>query len=157
MLEKPEYLAKWKNKEQWYHDNGFSDELIVSKDRNGAIDSAEIDVLIKEKILGLDLSEMKKSWDEIIKLSDNPDVIEFARLSLEKDLVLPTWGYEVIKNDAIVGELEFAWLEDKVAIYLEDELSQGNIELLDADGWNLFDFHTFTLPKLVKVVLAMVD
>tara|TARA_R110001583_G_scaffold195331_1_gene371813 strand:- start:21056 stop:24358 length:3303 start_codon:yes stop_codon:yes gene_type:complete len=157
MLEKPEYLAKWKNKEQWYHDNGFADELIVSKDINGAIDSSEIDALIKEKILGLDLSEMKKSWDEIIQVSDNPDVIEFARLSLEKDLVLPIWCYEVTKNDAIVGELEFAWLDNKVAIYIDDELSQANIELLEADGWNLFDFHTFPLPKLVKVVLAMVD
>jgi hypothetical protein len=113
--------------------------------------------LIKEKILGLDLSEMKKSWDEIIQVSDTPDVIEFARLSLEKDLVLPTWCYEVIKNDAIVGELEFAWLDSKVAIYIEDDLSQNNIELLEADGWNLFDFHTFPLPKLVKVVLAMVS
>jgi exodeoxyribonuclease V alpha subunit len=156
MLEKPEYLAKWENKKQWYKDNGFADQLIVSLDRKGAIDSSEIDALIKEKILGLDLSEMKKSWDEIIELSDVPIVIEFARKSLEKDLPLPIWGYEVTSDESIVGELEFVWLDCKVGIYIDGELSGDNIELLEAEGWNLFDFNIFPSIKLVKVILAMI-
>jgi len=156
MLENPEYLDKWESKKQRYVDNGFADQLIISRDRKGAIDSSEIDALIKEKILGLDLTEMKKSWDEIIELSDDPIVIEFARKALEKDLSLPIWGYEIAVNDAVVGELEFAWLDTKVAILSEGELSDENTELLENDGWNLFDFNTFPIKKLINVISAMI-
>lgn len=157
MLEKPEYLTKWENKEQWYHDNGFADELIISRDRKGAIDSSEIDALIKEKILGLDLTEMKKTWDEIKGLSEDPIIIGFASKAQIKDLPLPVWGYEVTANDAVVCELEFAWLDSKVAIYSEGELSEENVDLLENEGWNLFDFNTFPVKKLINIISAMID
>ncbi|MEZ8095513.1 AAA family ATPase [Photobacterium swingsii] len=156
MLEKPDYLAKWESKQQWYVDNGFAEQLIISRDRKGAIDSSEIDMLIKEKILGLDLSEMKKSWDEIIELSDDAVIIEFAKKAIEKDLALPVWGYEITLDDEVVGELEFAWLDTKVAIYTENGLSEENAEQLESEGWHTLDFSTFKVKKLVNVISAMI-
>ncbi|PSW06736.1 hypothetical protein [Photobacterium lipolyticum] len=155
-LEKPDYLAKWESKQQWYVDNGFAEQLIISRDRKGAIDSSEIDMLIKEKILGLDLSEMKKSWDEIIELSDDAVIIEFAKKAIEKDLALPVWGYEITLDDEVVGELEFAWLDTKVAIYTENGLSEENAEQLESEGWHTLDFSTFKVKKLVNVISAMI-
>jgi exodeoxyribonuclease V alpha subunit len=157
MLEKPEYMAKWKSKEQWYEDNGFAEQLIVSRDRKGAIDSSEIDALIKAKILGLDLSEIKKSWSEIKDLSEDPIVVEFAEKARIKDLPLPIWGYEVSANDAVVGELEFAWLNCKIAIYSKGNLSAEDVDLLEDKGWNLFDFNTLPVKKLINIVFAMLD
>jgi hypothetical protein len=34
--------------------------------------------------------------------------------------------------DAVVGELEFAWLETKVAIFSGGKLSEENIEILES-------------------------
>jgi len=50
MLEDPGYFRNWKRKEQTYKNNGIieNDNLIITKDVNGTIDSAEISRIIKE-------------------------------------------------------------------------------------------------------------
>jgi exodeoxyribonuclease V alpha subunit len=52
MLSVPAYGEAWARKEQWYKDNGYFKQLIVSQDGlNGSIDAAEIERTARERIL----------------------------------------------------------------------------------------------------------
>ena len=155
MLEKSEYLDKWLKKEQWYKDNGYYDQLIISRDVNGAIDSEQIDKLIKEKILGLNLDEIKKSWDEIIELSQGKPILEFAKLAKNKDLSLPIWGYEFLVDKAVEGEIELAWPDEKLGVYCLEDTPEETSNLMINDGWTLFEINELPVLKLVNVASAL--
>lgn len=155
MLEKTAYLEKWLNKEQWYKDNGFFDQLIISRDVKGAIDSEEIDRLIKEKILGLNLDDIKKSWDEIIELSQGKPILKFAELAKTKDLPLPIWGYEFLVDQAVEGEIELAWPDYKLGVYCMDDTTEKTSNLMSNDGWTLFEVDELPVLKLVNVACAL--
>lgn len=155
MLEKPEYLAKWETKKKWYFDNDFGENLIISKDRAGAIDSSEIENIIKEKILGIDVSEQRKSWDEILELCDDETTKNFAKEALRMGLLTSVWGFEFQIDDEVVGEFEFAWPDKKVAVLIADNLDDELIQKIEDQDWNLFEFDQLPIKKLVKVLQAM--
>ena len=51
MLSLDSYRKSWERKSQWYETNGYSEQLIISKDGlDGSIDSETIDKIIKEKL-----------------------------------------------------------------------------------------------------------
>ncbi len=54
MLTNPTYKEEWERKKNWYEVNGYSQRLIVSKDKpDGGIDSKEIEDTAKKIILGI--------------------------------------------------------------------------------------------------------
>jgi exodeoxyribonuclease V alpha subunit len=54
MMEVPSYRESWERKKNWYQENGFADQLIVSQDGpHGEIDAREIERLARDRILGL--------------------------------------------------------------------------------------------------------
>ncbi|MCF7453016.1 AAA family ATPase [Vibrio sp. A1-1] len=156
LLDDPDYMAKWQRKERWYQENGYSDQLIVSRDVNGSIDSSEIDKLIKERIFGLVLSEITKSWDEISELTELDCIQNFVQEARSKGLQSPVWGYEIVIGDQVQGEVEFAWPESKVAITTDDDLEE-SLDLLEENDWSLFSIDQFSPKKLIKVLSALIS
>lgn len=154
MLEKPQYLAKWQIKQQWYIDNGFAEQLIVSKDRLGAIDSAEIEQLIKEKILGMTTTDDTTDWAKIIELTDDDLVSDFALMAQGEQLSNPVWGYEVVINDVVKGQVELAWPDKKIFVVIDDDCETAT-DWLEAQDWNFFDMRSGPIKRLIKTVKAI--
>ena len=156
MLDDENYAQKWNKKEQWYKDYGFHQQLIVSKDEQGNLDSQEIERIINRRIFGIDEMEQRKSWDEIAELASSDLINNFVVAAKQKGLALPVWGYEIVIKDEIRGCVEFAWPEKKVVITTDNDESE-SIELLEQTDWVLFSIDQFPAKKLVNVINALIS
>ncbi len=156
MLDDESYAQKWNKKEQWYKDYGFHQQLIVSKDEKGNLDSQEIERIINRRIFGIDEMEQRKSWDEIAELASSDLINDFVVAAKQKGLALPVWGYEIVIKDEIRGCVEFAWPEKKVVITTDNDESE-SIELLEQTDWVLFSIDQFPAKKLVNVINALIS
>ena len=53
MLSVPSYREQWERKQEWFKTNGYLSQLIISEDGvDGSIDSATIEQIARDRILG---------------------------------------------------------------------------------------------------------
>jgi hypothetical protein len=156
MPDVPEYKEKWQKKQKWYEDNGFTEQLITTKDDGGNLDSKLIEKAINQKIFGIDEEEQRKTWDEIESLIDCEYTLDFIKHARNSSIELPVWGFDVLSNEEIIGDVEFAWPEYKVALYI-DEAQEVSAEYLEGDDWTVFGVTDLPAKKLVKVLNAYVS
>ena len=156
MLDDQGYAKKWSQKEQWYKDHSFHQQLIVSKDEKGNLDSQEIERIINRRIFGIDEIEQRRSWNEIAELASSELIKDFVVAAKQKGLTLPVWGYEIVIEDEIRGSVEFAWPDKKIAVTsASDDLASA--ELLEKNDWTLFCIDQLAANTLVNVIKAFVS